>query len=201
MRASNSEQEALAEAVLIRYKPVIVEIVPALLEQPDVLETNEVASAETQAMLATMQNKLSTIQSEQHVQRIAIINDNNQVLATVGYGVEEQWPQINLNQSYMMQQATAIGTAYGLSLGDFEGQRLWLLIDMDNEPLYLARYRIAMALAITGLLTILILLLSLNIYAKRWIAPIYELRLQLQRTNVDNLYKPILAETNGELNL
>ncbi len=201
MRASNSEQEALAEAVLIRYKPVIVEIVPALLEQPDVLETNEVASAETQAMLATMQDKLSTIQSEQHVQRIAIINDNNQVLATVGYGVEEQWPQINLNQSYMMQQATAIGTAYGLSLGDFEGQRLWLLIDMDNEPLYLARYRIAMALAITGLLTILILLLSLNIYAKRWIAPIYELRLQLQRTNVDNLYKPILAESNGELNL
>ena len=201
MRASNSEQEALAEAVLIRYKPVIVEIVPALLEQPDVLETNEVASAETQAMLATMQDKLSTIQSEQHVQRIAIINDNNQVLATVGYGVEEQWPQVNLNQSYMMQQATAIGTAYGLSLGDFEGQRLWLLIDMDNEPLYLARYRIAMALAITGLLTILILLLSLNIYAKRWIAPIYELRLQLQRTNVDNLYKPILAESNGELNL
>ncbi|HAM60352.1 MAG TPA: hybrid sensor histidine kinase/response regulator, partial [Psychrobacter sp.] len=48
---------------------------------------------------------------------------------------------------------------------------------------------------------ILILLLSLNIYAKRWIAPIYELRLQLQRTTVDNLYKPILTESNGELNL
>ncbi len=201
MRASNSEQEALAEAVLIRYKPAIVEIVPVLLEQSYTQETNEVASKETQVMLATMQDKLGTIRSEQHVQRIAIINDNNQVLATVGYGIDEQWPQINPNQSFMMQQPTAIGTAYGLILGDFEGQRLWLLIDMDNEPLYLARYRIAMALAITGLLTILILLLSLNIYAKRWIAPIYELRLQLQRTTVDNLYKPILAESNGELNL
>lgn len=201
MRASNSEQQALAEAVLIRYKPTIAEIAPALLEPPSTSAANETVSKETQAMLATIQDKLNNIQSEQHVQRIAIINDSNQVLATVGYGVEEEWPLIDSNQSFIMEQSTAIGTAYGLSLGDFEGQQLWLFIDMDNEPLYLARYRIAMALAITGLLTILILLLSLNIYAKRWIAPIYELRLQLQRTTVDNLYKPILTESNGELNL
>ncbi|MGM8885465.1 ATP-binding protein [Psychrobacter sp. 1U2] len=201
MRASNSEQQALAEAMLIRYKPTIAEIVPKLLEQPQGLEVTQTTSQETQTTLATIQEKLSNIQSEQHVQRIAIIDDDNQVLASVGYGVEEQWPQINPAQSAMMQQPTAIGTAYGLPLGDFAEQKLWLLIDMDNEPLYLARYRIAMALAITGLLTILILLLSLNIYAKRWIAPIYELRLQLQRTTVDNLYKPILTESNGELNL
>ncbi len=201
MRASNSEQQALAEAVLIRYKPTIAEIAPALLDQPSTPATNESSSQQTQAMLATIQDKLNNIQSEQHVQRIAIIDANNQVLATVGYGVEEKWPNINTNQDFIMQQSTAIGTAYGLNLGDFDGQKLWLLIDMDNEPLYLARYRIAMALAITGLLTILILLLSLNIYAKRWIAPIYELRLQLQRTTVDNLYKPILTESNGELNL
>ncbi|MGM8870083.1 ATP-binding protein [Psychrobacter sp. 2Y5] len=198
MRASNSEQQALAEAVLIRYKPTIAEIVPKLLEQPQDLE---VTGTSSQTTLATLQDKLNTIQSEQHVQRIAIIDDSNQVLASVGYGVEEQWPQIIPDQSAMMQQPTPIGTAYGLPLGDFADQQLWLLIDMDNEPLYLARYRIAMALAITGLLTILILLLSLNIYAKRWIAPIYELRLQLQRTTVDNLYKPILTESNGELNL
>lgn len=201
MRASNSEQQALAEAVLIRYKPTIAEIAPALLEPPSTSAANETVSKETQTMLAAIQDKLNNIQSEQHVQRIAIINDSNQVLATVGYGVEEEWPLIDSNQSFIMEQSTAIGTAYGLSLGDFEGQQLWLFIDMDNEPLYLARYRIAMALAITGLLTILILLLSLNIYAKRWIAPIYELRLQLQRTTVDNLYKPILTESNGELNL
>ena len=33
MRASDSEQEALAEAVLIRYTPVIAELIPDLLEQ------------------------------------------------------------------------------------------------------------------------------------------------------------------------
>ena len=201
MRASNSEQQALAEAVLIRYKPTIAEIAPKLLEQSQGLAATQTNSQETQTALAAIQEKLSNIQSEQHVQRIAIIDESNQVLASVGYGVEEQWPQINPAKSVMMQQPTAIGTAYGLPLSDSADQRLWLLIDMDNEPLYLARYRIAMALAITGLLTILILLLSLNIYAKRWIAPIYELRLQLQRTTVDNLYKPILTESNGELNL
>ena len=279
MRASNSEQEALAEAVLIRYKPMVTELIPALLEQQrnQILDNNQnaqrlinaIESAKRAALepsipielqsgssVATSQNslinnsglkrpilseaalfdgdsssvnssaigdaapidntlveegaianlvairdKLSRMQSEQHVQRIAIIDEDNQVLATVGFGVNENWPLIDVTQSFLSKQPTPIGSAYGSILGEFDGQKLWLLIDMDNEPLYIARYRIAMALAITGLFTILILLLSLNIYAKRWIAPIYELRLQLQRTHVDNLYKPIPVESNGELNL
>ncbi|AMN48857.1 ATP-binding protein [Psychrobacter sp. P2G3] len=279
MRASESEQEALAEAVLIRYKPMVTELIPALLEQerqqskaneensqnmvsdmaaasqaalennirPENLPLSQVhsdhyisarggrlssailseealggmptshsstarvidesLSATTDApkgamaTLVSIRDRLSRMQSEQHVQRIAIINENDQVLATVGYGVSESWPLIDTSQNFLSQQATPIGTAYGSVLGDFEGQRLWLFVDMDNEPLYIARYRIAMALVITGLFTILILLLSLNIYAKRWIAPIYELRLQLQRTHVDNLYKPIPVESDGELNL
>ena len=278
MRASDSEQEALAEAVLIRYKPTVTELIPALLEQerkqneanlknaeklaedmaaisqsvvdanirsvPKALSqvhsdhyigarNNSLSSAVLSeealvaidspslsantalvddsndqaapkgalANLVAIRDRLSRIQSEQHVQRIAIINEDNRVLATVGFGVNEAWPKIDPSQSFLSQQSTPIGTAYGTPLGEFEGQRLWLLVDMDNEPLYIARYRIAMALVITGLFTILILLLSLNIYAKRWIAPIYELRLQLQRTHVDNLYKPIPVESDGELNL
>ncbi|MBP2279259.1 two-component system sensor histidine kinase BarA [Psychrobacter sp. PL19] len=280
MRASDSEQEALAEAFLIRYKPTVTELIPALLEQerqqskaneenaqnivdgmaaasqkalekgsaPENLPLSQVhsdnymgargaslssailseeelggiptfvpsstvivdegltrtnvAPSGAIATLVSIRDRLSRMQSEQHVQRIAIINENNnQVLATVGYGVNETWPSIDGSQSFLSQQATPIGTAYGSLLGNFEGQKLWLLVDMDNEPLYIARYRIAMSLVITGLLTILILLLSLNIYAKRWIAPIYELRLQLQRTHVDNLYKPVLVESDGELNL
>ena len=279
MRASESEQEALAEAVLIRYKPMVTELIPALLDQErQLLENNKktakqitdgmasasqtaletslkrsqlavsqvhsdhygqvgagsldgavlseealggvtlpaqnswsvvdqgqgdknVAPQGAMATLVSIRDRLSRMQSEQHVQRIAIINENNHVLATVGYGVNESWPKVDGTQSFLSQQPTAIGTAYGSVLGDFEDQRLWLLVDMDNEPLYIARYRIVMALVITGLFTILILLLSLNIYAKRWIAPIYELRLHLQRTHVNNLYKPIPVESDGELNL
>ena len=199
MRASNSEQEVLAEAVLIRHAPAIAELVPELLEQAD-SDTDEAVTK-----LESIRDKLGRMQSEQHVQRIAIIDENNQVLMAVGYGLNEEWPPldigVDIKENFVSQKPTSIGTAYGSVLGDFEGQRLWLLVDMDNEPLYNARYRIAMALAITGLFTILILLLSLNIYSKRWIAPIYELRLQLQRTHVDNLYQPIPVESDGELNL
>lgn len=205
MRASNSEQGVLAEAVLIRYTPVIAELIPELLEQEQKQVTSEIYIGDTPQTVITkledIQDKLGRMQSEQHVQRIAIIDENNQVLTAVGYGLDEAWPSIDTKESFLSQKQTPIGTAYGSVLGDFEGQRLWLLIDMDNEPLYIARYRIAMALVITGLFTILILLLSLNIYSKRWITPIYELRLQLQRTHVDNLYYPIPVESDGELNL
>ena len=204
MRASNSEQEVLAEAVLIRHAPAIAELVPELLEQGRKQadsDTDEAAATK----LESIRDKLGRMQSEQHVQRIAIIDENNQVLMAVGYGLKEEWPPLDtgadIKENFVSQKPTSIGTAYGSVLGDFEGQRLWLLVDMDNEPLYIARYRIAMALVITGLFTILILLLSLNIYSKRWIAPIYELRLQLQRTHVDNLYQPIPVESDGELNL
>ncbi|MBB3106851.1 two-component system sensor histidine kinase BarA [Psychrobacter luti] len=208
MRASNSEQEVLAEAVLIRYTPAIAELVPELLEQEkqqaEMGDSKGKADNKSQAATATLegiQDRLGRMQSEQHVQRIAIINQNNEVLASVGYGIDEAWPLIDSSELFLSQKPTPIGTAYGSTLGEFDGQQVWLMVDMDNEPLYIARYRIAMALAITGLFTILILLLSLNIYSKRWIAPIYELRLQLQRTHVDNLYQPIPVESNGELNL
>ena len=206
MRASNSEQEALAEAVLIRYTPTIAELVPELLvekekQQAENSDSKSKKNTKSQATLESIQDRLGRMQSEQHVQRIAIINQDNKLLASVGYGIDETWPLIESSERFLSQKPTPIGTAYGSSLGKFDGQQLWLMIDMDNEPLYIARYRIAMALAITGLFTILILLLSLNIYSKRWIAPIYELRLQLQRTHVDNLYQPIPVESNGELNL
>lgn len=208
MRASNSEQEALAEAMLIRYTPTIAERIPELLEQQrqqarDEVNTSEANEApqKSAVTLSGLQDRLGRMQSEQHVQRIAIIDEGNQVLVTVGYGANEAWPLIATTGEFLSQKPTPIGTAYGSMLGDFDGQQLWLMIDMDNEPLYIARYRIAMALVITGLFTILILLLSLNIYSKRWIAPIYELRLQLQRTHVDNLYQPASVESTGELNL
>ena len=213
MRASNSEQAVLAEAVLIRYSPTIAEIIPELLEQDaakiqtsennneNADDNNNKVSQAAIAKLEGIQDKLRRMRAEQHVQRIAIVNQSNDILATVGYGTEEAWPAIDPSERFLAQKSTPIGTAYGSILGEFEGQTLWLLVDMDSEPLYIARYRIAMALVITGLFTLLILLLSLNIYSKRWIAPIYELRLQLQRTHVDNLYQPIPVESNGELNL
>ncbi|MDO5769991.1 MAG: ATP-binding protein, partial [Psychrobacter sp.] len=151
--------------------------------------------------LAIIRNKLARVQSNQHVQRAAIVESQGKVLASVGYDADSTWPPFDDKLLTIDALATLMGTAYGTYLGEMNGQKLWLMVEMDNEPLYIAQYRIALALAITGLLTLLILLLSLNIYAKRWITPIYEMRLQLQRTQVDTLYKPMPIESNGELNL
>ena len=121
MRASNSEQEALAEAVLIRYTPTIAELVPELLEQQAENNDDKNKAADNPqpalAALAGIQDRLGRMQSEQHVQRIAIINQNNEVLASVGYGTEEAWPLIESAERFLSQQPTPIGTAYGNSLG------------------------------------------------------------------------------------
>ena len=148
-----------------------------------------------------LRTKLSRVQSDRHVQRAAFIDEQGKVMLSVGYATEKPWPWFDNQVERVEATETAIGTAYGTYVGQVNGRKIWLMVDMDNEPLHIARYRIALALAITGLLTLLILLLSLNIYAKRWITPIYEMRLQLQRTQVDTLYKPMPIESNGELNL
>lgn len=77
---------------------------------------------------------------------------------------------------------------------------LWLVVDIDDQPLALARYQVLLVLVTTGLMTVLLLLLGISNYARRWIAPIYEMRLHLERTHADNLNRPLKLHARGELN-
>jgi len=72
---------------------------------------------------------------------------------------------------------------------------------MDNQPLELARYRVWGVLVITGLITLLLLLLCLSFYSTRWISPIYELRMLLQRLSITTLNQPIESNSYGEMRL
>jgi two-component system sensor histidine kinase BarA len=235
-RASRSEQQAQAEAVLVRHKPMLSQALNDTFGQDVFTETdgidasndnnmanstepsntdvtdqdgnnmNAVNAAKTRETKADprwfgLRTKLGRVQSDRHVQRAAFIDEQGQVLLSVGYATDKPWPWFDSKLEVVDAAESVIGTAYGTYVGQVDGRRIWLMVDMDNEPLHIARYRIALALAITGLLTLLILLLSLNIYAKRWITPIYEMRLQLQRTQVDTLYKSMPIVSNGELNL
>lgn len=170
-------------------------------DERDVAVFDPYITSPTSQSLSIIRNKLARVHSNRHVQRTALIAEGGQVIVSVGFGADKRWPLFSSELTEIAALPSSIGTAYGTYLGEVAGQKLWLMVDMDNEPLQIARYRIALALAITGLLTLLILLLSLNIYAKRWITPVYEMRLQLQRTEVDTLYKPMPIESNGELNL
>ncbi len=152
---------------------------------------------------------LTSMGNEQHIQRIVIVNEQGKVVASSLTQLKPSNGWINslaltnglpLQSQFIAGIPTEDGTAYGHLLGGYQQQQYWLFVDMDNEPLTIARMRMWLGLGSTGLFTLLMLLLSLNIYAKRWIAPVYELRLHLQGIRPDNMYQAVNTSASGELN-
>lgn len=237
-RAARTIQKATADSLISDYQDIITDIAPRLNQlnaalvattqatpQSPPLSTRALADEQAQ-LRALLQNDIQ----DKHLQGMAIVNEDNQILVSYGNVYPSRQPitpysSVNRAASNLSNvpllvqlnhQPTSLfsmqdGTLYGEKLV-FDTQHpqtasppkampaLWLVVNVDNEPLRIARYQVLLALAITGLITVLLLLLSLNIYARRWIAPIYELRLHLQRTNAKNLYKPMHIESSGEIN-
>lgn len=256
-RAAYIMQQATADSLLNHYQTVIDSMqgnlnslnqglinqqnsLPNRNNKPKTLTLNQIAQLQTN-IKATLQNSVT----DKHLQGLAIINEQGQVLISFGdtnlVNMSLQTPvqppttspifkfsrhhltslvspfkaytnnESNLQDKRILDNID--GTLYGKKIVFFDASNepnntttpspstpLWLLVTIDNEPLQVARYQVILALAITGLITILLLLLSLNIYARRWIAPIYEMRLHLQRTNATNLYKPMTIDSSGEIN-
>ncbi len=265
-KAIKSEQRTLATAALIRYEPMVKQLLPVILKNQDEVKDSLRAEAlpesvehsqsetalsgqagsaqdsstqvanmslpeELQGVNGIIESQelernlkslddvqkrisyiLSSMNNNQHIQRVAIIDQEGKALAFSGDQNIEPWinfnPQSLVDKNAVDQQQgfisgipTDIGTAYGHLLGSYEGVRYWLFVDMDNEPLTIAQLKVWLGLGITGLFTLLMLLLSLNTYAKSWIAPIYDLRLHLQQITPENMYLPVNIESTGELNL
>lgn len=218
-RASRSEQRAIAQALLLRYEPAIAEQLSILL-MSDKDVTDDKFSSQNLLYQILVNAKMHA-----HVHRIAIIDDKGQIIRSVGYQNNEPWLLIDANiakqpidQKTTSQKSSqtqvlstnaihiysiksGVGTEYGRQITADNGQRYWLVIDMDNEPIENANLRIILALSVTGLFTILMLLLSINGYARRWVAPIYEMRMHLQKATIDTLYHPIAVRSEGEINL
>ena len=166
--------------------------------------------------------------NDKHLQGVAIVNEQSNVLVSFGDLSQQPNPRLlpfwdatfeaqsNTQQTYLLTQLNTQSNSLFNSKGSsLFGRKLvlsppanataplptlWIIVNIDNEPLQVARYQVMLALAITGLFTILLLLLTTHIYARRWIAPIYEMRLHLQRTNANNLYKPMTINASGEIN-
>lgn len=75
------------------------------------------------------------------------------------------------------------------------------LVLMDDAPLRVAQYRTLLVLIGTACLTLLVLLFILHIYASRQIAPIYEMRLFLQKLSLNRLDIAPKTRAQGELGL
>ena len=188
----------------------------------------ELSPKELATLQANVKFALQNAINNKHLQGVAIVNEQSKVLVSFGDLSQQPNPRLlpflgrhleaqsNTQQTYLLTQLNAQSNSLFNSKGSsLFGRKLvlsppanataplptlWLIVNIDNEPLQVARYQVMLALAITGLFTILLLLLTTHIYARRWIAPIYEMRLHLQRTNANNLYKPMTINASGEIN-
>ncbi|WP_201546708.1 histidine kinase dimerization/phospho-acceptor domain-containing protein [Psychrobacter lutiphocae] len=220
-KSIKSEQRTLATAALIRYEPLVKQILPAMIDSQQVANAPDHLSQQSlqhqtgleqqqeAPSLDDVKKRISTIltsmNNDLHIHRVAVIDANGNMLASSGEQDTKPWvdfsdQNIKQQQGFISGVPTTAGTAYGHFLGEYQGVNYWLFVDMDNEPLTIAQLKVWLGLGVTGLFTLLVLLLSLNVYAKRWIAPIYDLRLHLQQINPENMYLPVNTDSSGELN-
>lgn len=223
-RAILSEQDTMANAALVRYDAIVRPLLTDLQHRQNRLDERVAQMNEDEILIAitphdtNLPNRAMARHAQdipffntnwfvqlqqsrnQHVLRVAIMDGIGQVLFSTGMQTDLSWGDVDLQAKEIYRIPTAVGTAYGKSF-IFDNERYWLLVDMDNTPLTITSYRVALALTAIGLTTILLLLLILNIYSKRWITPLYEMRLYLQRLNTDNLSRVPQLKTSGEFAL
>ncbi|SDC23941.1 ATP-binding protein [Acinetobacter boissieri] len=148
------------------------------------------------------QSILQRMLSDSYVQRVALIDQNNQILLSIGNRNDLSWPAIQSQHSVIGPISNHGNSVYAQKLKtNHLDQQRWLVISLDNQPLELAHYHILVAIIITIFITLLLLMMCLNFYSRRWVAPLYEIRMQLQRVHADNLDEPITQQSSSELQL
>ena len=185
--ASKAQQRQMAVAILTRYQPTAEAAVDLLNHYP--WQFDQARNA--------MQNMLN----EKHLIRAAILDPTGKDRLSIGYQDQDIWPNIDGKNSFVGPIAHNNNHVYALKITDANQSPAWLTIELDNQPLQIAHYRVLIVLIATGLLTLLLLLLCLNFYSRRWIAPMYEIRMQLQRLNADTLDQHMIINSTGELRL
>lgn len=177
-----------ASAILARYNQIAKDLYTLVELQPDEYDH--------------AQHIMQSMFSEKNLKRAVLIDNNGQTYLSIGYRDNRYWPSFPSSNNFFGPISYNHNNIYGLQISNKAGKApVWLVIEMDNQPLELARYRIMIALVITGLMTLLLLLLCLNFYSRRWIAPMYEIRMQLQRLNADTLDQHLVINSTGELRL
>lgn len=184
-RLLQAQQASQASAILMRYHRTAV-LLLNLLEN----HTDQYPKAEfiLQYML-----------SEPSLKRAALVDMYGHERLAVGYNTLHQWGDFPITSEVFGPLQLGENTVYGQRVGFSSDSPIWLVIELDNQRMTIARYRVWLTLSIVGLLTLLLLLLCLNFYSRRWIAPMYEIRLQLQRMDAYTLGRAIEVNTRGEL--
>ncbi|MEG0481893.1 MAG: ATP-binding protein [Acinetobacter sp.] len=186
--AAKSKQRFAAIAILSRYQYTA--------EQLTVIVGQSLAQKiQAESILQKMFN-------EKYLLSAAVLDENNVNHLSIGYQNKRNWPEIPKTSTFFGPISSKHNNIYGLKLNPTDtAKNMWLVIELDNQPLEIARYRVMIVLITTALFTLLLLLLCLNFYSRRWIAPMYEIRMQLQRLNADTLDQHMIINSTGELRL
>lgn len=187
--SAKSEQKFAANAVLNRYKFTAEKLTLALERNPSIAQQDRAKSI------------LQSMFNEKYVLSVAILDQHQNKHLGLGYNIDREWPKFPSNGAFFGPIQTEHNNLYGMRLNTPSNHPKWLVIELDNQPLEISQYRVFVVLITTGLLTLLLLLLCLNFYSRRWIAPMYEIRMQLQRLNADTLDQHMVINSTGELRL
>ncbi|MDK1684314.1 GacS-like sensor histidine kinase [Acinetobacter terrestris] len=185
--ASRAQQRQMAIAIVTRYQLTSEAAIDLLSSYPWQYDQ--------------ARNAMQVMLNEKYLIRAAIIDQNGRNHLSIGFQDQESWPKIDSKASFVGPIPYNNNNIYALKINDHTGTPARLVIELDNQPLEIARYRVMVVLIATGLLTLLLLLLCLNFYSRRWIAPMYEIRMQLQRLNADTLDQHMVINSTGELRL
>ena len=185
--ASRAQQRQMAIAIVTRYQLTSEAAIDLLSSYPWQYDQ--------------ARNAMQVMLNEKYLIRAAIIDEKGRNRLSIGFQDQEPWPKIDSKASFVGPIPYNNNNIYALKINDHTGTPARLVIELDNQPLEIARYRVMVVLIATGLLTLLLLLLCLNFYSRRWIAPMYEIRMQLQRLNADTLDQHMVINSTGELRL
>ena len=185
--AAKKQQRYAAIAILSRYQHTSEQLLHILSTQP--------------ARYDHAQTAMLQMFNETDLRRAAITNAQGKPYLLVGSN-QQKWPQPSEKYNFIGPITQGHNNIYGLRLENHPLKDTpWLMIELDNQPLEIAHYRVMVFLVATGLLTLLLLLVCLNFYSRRWIAPLYEIRMQLQRLSADTLDQHMVINSTGELRL
>ena len=186
--AAKAQQRQMAIAILTRFQPTAEGALNLLSQYPWQFDQ--------------ARNSLQNMLSEKYILRAAILDSKGQNKISIGYQDTDPWPALKAaKNTYIGPIKFNQNNVYATQISDNINTPYWLIIELDNQPLEIAHYRVLIVLIATGLLTLLLLLLCLNFYSRRWIAPMYEIRMQLQRLNADSLDQHMVINSTGELRL
>lgn len=148
-----------------------------------------------------IQYVLQQIMLEKEVQSVSLFYQNQSILSLgkhIPLDILKQYQLSNHHHDFIGPILYQEHHLFAMPV-QFEQNTAWLIIELNNQGLSILIYRMILILGLIILMSFLFLFISLGLYARYWLSPIYKMRLQLQQLHVGNLNEYRIITSSGEL--